>query len=131
MGHDGAALALCICVRCGLQASGNAGITKTLKPSAVRVLQRARLCFRDGVCRAAPYNFSRFSNQSLWAAAAGHNGLLDPVEPGLACGSDTAHLSILGYDPRQCAPSVLLCAAEEDWAPMAEGSLPQASAKIS
>ena len=32
--------------------------------------------------------------------AAGLNGLLDPVEPGLACGSDTAHLSILGYDPR-------------------------------
>jgi len=27
-------------------------------------------------------------------------GLMDPVEPGLACGSDTAHLSILGYDPR-------------------------------
>jgi 2,3-bisphosphoglycerate-independent phosphoglycerate mutase len=30
----------------------------------------------------------------------GLNGLLDPVEPGLACGSDTAHMSILGYDPR-------------------------------
>ena len=27
-------------------------------------------------------------------------GLMDPVEPGFACGSDTAHLSILGYDPR-------------------------------
>ncbi|KAF5840262.1 2,3-bisphosphoglycerate-independent phosphoglycerate mutase-domain-containing protein [Dunaliella salina] len=33
-------------------------------------------------------------------AAAGLNGLMDPVEPGLACGSDTAHMSILGYDPR-------------------------------
>eukprot|EP00898_Chlorokybus_atmophyticus_P005350 jgi/Chlat1/5816/Chrsp4S06176 len=33
-------------------------------------------------------------------ASAGVNGLLDPVEPGLACGSDTAHLSLLGYDPR-------------------------------
>ncbi len=32
-------------------------------------------------------------------AAAGLNGLLDPVEPGLACGSDTAHMQILGYDP--------------------------------
>lgn len=31
----------------------------------------------------------------------GMNGLLDPVEPGLACGSDTAHMSILGYDPRK------------------------------
>lgn len=33
-------------------------------------------------------------------ASAGINGLMDPVEVGLACGSDTAHLSILGYDPR-------------------------------
>uniref|UniRef100_A0A0D9XZZ2 Metalloenzyme domain-containing protein n=1 Tax=Leersia perrieri TaxID=77586 RepID=A0A0D9XZZ2_9ORYZ len=33
-------------------------------------------------------------------AAAGVSGLMDPVEPGLACGSDTAHLSLLGYDPR-------------------------------
>ncbi|KAJ8621898.1 hypothetical protein MRB53_030427 [Persea americana] len=33
-------------------------------------------------------------------ASAGVNGLMDPVEAGLACGSDTAHLSILGYDPK-------------------------------
>lgn len=33
-------------------------------------------------------------------ASAGVNGLMDPVEAGLGCGSDTAHLSILGYDPR-------------------------------
>jgi len=33
-------------------------------------------------------------------ARLGHCGLMDPVEPGLACGSDTAHLSIFGYDPR-------------------------------
>jgi 2,3-bisphosphoglycerate-independent phosphoglycerate mutase len=32
--------------------------------------------------------------------AAGLNGLMDPVEPGLACGSDTAHMSLFGYDPR-------------------------------
>ncbi|KAI8970500.1 2,3-bisphosphoglycerate-independent phosphoglycerate mutase-domain-containing protein [Pilobolus umbonatus] len=31
----------------------------------------------------------------------GLNGLLDPVEPGSACGSDTAHMSILGYNPRK------------------------------
>ncbi|RZC70345.1 hypothetical protein C5167_033495 [Papaver somniferum] len=33
-------------------------------------------------------------------ASAGINGLMDPVEAGLGCGSDTAHLSLLGYDPR-------------------------------
>jgi hypothetical protein len=53
-------------------------------------------------------------------ARAGANGLMDPVEPvppsifctnsadihfrailqGLACGSDTAHMSMFGYDPR-------------------------------
>lgn len=33
-------------------------------------------------------------------ASTGVNGLMDPVEPGLACGSDTAHLSLLGYNPR-------------------------------
>jgi 2,3-bisphosphoglycerate-independent phosphoglycerate mutase len=40
----------------------------------------------------------------LWnhcAAAAGLNGLVDAVEPGLACGSDTSHMNILGYDPRK------------------------------
>eukprot|EP00871_Galdieria_phlegrea_P003038 jgi/Galph1/3735/GphlegSOOS_G2378.1 len=29
-------------------------------------------------------------------------GLMDPVEVGLTCGSDTAHLSIFGYNPRAC-----------------------------
>ncbi|KAG2498895.1 hypothetical protein HYH03_003086 [Edaphochlamys debaryana] len=33
-------------------------------------------------------------------AAGGLTGLMDPVEPGLACGSDTAHMSIFGYEPR-------------------------------
>ena len=28
-------------------------------------------------------------------------GLMDPVVPGLACGSDTAHLSILGFPPHE------------------------------
>ncbi|KAI7865366.1 2,3-bisphosphoglycerate-independent phosphoglycerate mutase-domain-containing protein [Spinellus fusiger] len=35
-------------------------------------------------------------------ASSGLNGLMDSVEPGLACGSDTAHLSLLGYNPRHC-----------------------------
>ena len=30
-------------------------------------------------------------------ASAGVNGLMDPVEVGLACGSDTAHLSLLSW----------------------------------
>eukprot|EP00775_Hariotina_reticulata_P006508 gene6508-6735_t len=34
-------------------------------------------------------------------AAAGLNGLVDAVEPGLACGSDTSHMNLLGYDPRK------------------------------
>eukprot|EP00160_Parvularia_atlantis_P003569 Unigene12987_Nuclearia_a/m.39399 Unigene12987_Nuclearia_a/g.39399 ORF Unigene12987_Nuclearia_a/g.39399 Unigene12987_Nuclearia_a/m.39399 type:complete len:220 (-) Unigene12987_Nuclearia_a:697-1356(-) len=34
-------------------------------------------------------------------ARVGVLGLLDPVEPGLACGSDTAHMAMFGYEPRQ------------------------------
>ncbi|KAL6222251.1 hypothetical protein ACLB2K_005643 [Fragaria x ananassa] len=33
-------------------------------------------------------------------ASAGVNGLMDPVEVGLGCGSDTAHLSLMCYNPR-------------------------------
>ena len=33
-------------------------------------------------------------------AAAGATGLMDSVEAGRACGSDTAHLALFGYDPR-------------------------------
>ncbi|KAI9137354.1 2,3-bisphosphoglycerate-independent phosphoglycerate mutase-domain-containing protein [Paraphysoderma sedebokerense] len=43
------------------------------------------------------------SAQTDWMdvlAEYGLNGLMDPVEPGLACGSDTAHMSLLGYEPR-------------------------------
>ena len=36
---------------------------------------------------------------ALVAASRGLFGLLDPVAPGVACGSDTAHLSLLGYNP--------------------------------
>ena len=30
---------------------------------------------------------------------AGICGIHDPVQSGLSCGSDTAHMSLLGYDP--------------------------------
>ena len=32
-------------------------------------------------------------------ASRGVTGMQDPVEAGFSCGSDTAHMSILGYDP--------------------------------
>ena len=34
-------------------------------------------------------------------ATSGLTGLMDPVETGLACGSDTAHMNIFGYNPFQ------------------------------
>jgi 2,3-bisphosphoglycerate-independent phosphoglycerate mutase len=37
----------------------------------------------------------------LHHTGAGVTGLMDSVEPGRACGSDTAHLGIFGYDPRK------------------------------
>lgn len=46
----------------------------------------------------------------MWPGG-GLSGLMDPVEPGYACGSDTAHMSILGYNPivyerwRECSAS--------------------------
>jgi 2,3-bisphosphoglycerate-independent phosphoglycerate mutase len=32
-------------------------------------------------------------------AQVGINGIMDPIQPGIRAGSDTSHLSILGYDP--------------------------------
>lgn len=34
-------------------------------------------------------------------AASGVSGLMDPFEPGIACGSDTAHMSMFGYCPKK------------------------------
>ncbi len=34
-------------------------------------------------------------------ARMGINGIMDPIKPGIRAGSDTSHISILGYDPYQ------------------------------
>lgn len=47
-----------------------------------------------------PYNSSDIK-RCFTVVGSGVNGLIDPVEPGLACGSDTAHMSLFGYDPRR------------------------------
>jgi len=35
-------------------------------------------------------------------ASEGACGMLNPISPGVAAGSDTAHMAILGYDPYEC-----------------------------
>uniref|UniRef100_A0A251V620 Putative 2,3-bisphosphoglycerate-independent phosphoglycerate mutase n=1 Tax=Helianthus annuus TaxID=4232 RepID=A0A251V620_HELAN len=47
----------------------------------------------------APLEAAKVPNLDAIASAR-VNGLMDPVEVGLGCGSDTAHLSLLGYDPQ-------------------------------
>ncbi len=42
---------------------------------------------------------SAFRPNLNFLASSGINGLLSPVRPGLNVGSDTSHLSLLGYDP--------------------------------
>lgn len=56
--------------------------------------------YDSGGCRRAATPLALARTPALDAlACAGLNGLVDPVEPGLACGSDTAHLSMLSYAP--------------------------------
>ena len=38
-------------------------------------------------------------NEYFIGSKNGYFGLVDPVEPGIACGSDTAHLSQFGLKP--------------------------------
>ncbi|KAM3145987.1 hypothetical protein pb186bvf_001965 [Paramecium bursaria] len=45
-----------------------------------------------------PLQIAKIPNMNM-IASSGLCGMMDPVEPGLACGSDTAHMSIFGYDP--------------------------------
>jgi len=45
-----------------------------------------------------PLQYGEFNNFNALAQG-GLMGLHDPVQSGLACGSDTAHMSIFGYDP--------------------------------
>ncbi len=45
-----------------------------------------------------PLEAARTPNMNALARM-GINGMMDPIAPGIRAGSDTAHLSILGYDP--------------------------------
>ena len=35
----------------------------------------------------------------IFSILIGISGIMDPVETGMACGSDTAHMNIFGYNP--------------------------------
>lgn len=47
-----------------------------------------------------PLEAANTPNMDLMAQL-GVNGIMDPIKPGIRAGSDTSHLSILGYDPYQ------------------------------
>ena len=58
----------------------------------------------DRACRdlrgLTPLQYIRHPNLD-WFLSHGQGGLCDPIAPGIRPGSDTAHLAILGYDPRE------------------------------
>ena len=64
-------------------------------------LQAARTPYMDAVAGTLTYSrpHAVVHGPIPHPTAGGLNGLMDPVAPGLACGSDTAHLSLLGYNP--------------------------------
>jgi hypothetical protein len=68
---------------------------------ASRVSQRCELHVSKRSSSAPHLVAPRPTRVAARCAAAGLNGLVDAVEPGLACGSDTSHMNLLGYDPRQ------------------------------
>ncbi|WP_297026570.1 2,3-bisphosphoglycerate-independent phosphoglycerate mutase [Thermoplasma sp.] len=39
-----------------------------------------------------------------WIASHGINGIMHPISAGIRCGSDTSHMSLLGYDPKVYYP---------------------------
>jgi 2,3-bisphosphoglycerate-independent phosphoglycerate mutase len=47
-----------------------------------------------------PLEAAKTPNMDLMAKL-GINGIMDPIKPGIRPGSDTSHISILGYDPYQ------------------------------
>jgi 2,3-bisphosphoglycerate-independent phosphoglycerate mutase len=47
-----------------------------------------------------PLEAAKTPNMDLMASR-GINGIMDPIKPGIRAGSDTSHLSLLGYDPYQ------------------------------
>lgn len=66
------------------------------RPSAVVLI------IIDGISDSSPILSMAATPTMDRAAKRGRVGLMDPVRAGLACGSDTAHLSMFGYNPFEC-----------------------------
>ena len=86
---------------------GQLHIAYRIMDSAVKPKTRVAFVLIDGIGDVSlprlgyktPLQAAKIPNLDA-IASAGVNGLMDPVEVGLGCGSDTAHLSLLGYNPR-------------------------------
>ncbi|KAM0682247.1 hypothetical protein MDAP_002479 [Mitosporidium daphniae] len=53
----------------------------------------------NGLDYKTPMQMAKTPTLDALASSGALCGIMDPVAPGIACGSDTAHLSIFGYDP--------------------------------